>query len=93
MNEAIITEKEEKCKAHYRVRTRFECLNGCYVVVADNIRTLEEAYKKVAEEGRNTARVYYIDKIEPKLFSRITARVARKRLEEIQVERRENAET
>lgn len=80
-------------EGYYRIRTRFEGLNGCYVVVADNIRTLEEAYKKVAEEGRKTARVYYIDKIEPKLFSKVTARVARKRLEEIQSERRENAET
>lgn len=84
---------EENCKAYYRIRTRYEGLNGCYVVVADNISTLEEAYKKVAEEGRKTARVYYIDKIEPQLFSRITARVARKRLEDIQAERRENAET
>lgn len=75
---------------YYRIRTRLEGLNGCYVIVADNIPTLKEAYEKVVEEGKRTARVFYIDRIEPELFSKLTARVAKKRLEEIEAEEKEN---
>ena len=78
---------------HYRIRTRFEGINGCYIVVADDIPTIEEAYKKIIEQGRNTPRVFFIDEVQPKLFSKVTARVARKRLEEIEAERKEDAET
>ena len=69
----------------FRIRARYEGLKGAMVILADNVPTLEKAYEIVAKEGKGTSRVFYIDEVKPELFSKITARVAQNRLNEIRL--------
>lgn len=73
----------------YRVRTRFDALYGKNVIVKDNIPSLEEAYKIVIENGKGTNRHFYIDEVEPILYSKLTAKIAKQRLDEIKSIREE----
>jgi len=76
---------------HYRVRTRMGGINGEMVVVKDNIPSMVEAYEVIAKEGRGTGRHFYLDVIEPRLFSKCTAKIALQRLDEIRMNK-ENEE-
>lgn len=70
---------------YYRVRTRAKDLSGETEIIATNISSLKSAYEIIieCEQEKNTSRKYYIDEIEPKLFSKLTVKEAKKRLEEI----------
>ena len=74
---------------YYRVRTRFDALNGRNVVIADNVPTLEKAYEIIIENGKGRNRHFMIDEVEPILFSKLTAKIAEKRLEELKAIREE----
>ena len=69
---------------YYRVRTRKD--KDHMVVIADNLPTLEDAYNVVYTHGHHTSLKFYIDEVEPKLFSKLTSRTALKRLEELKHE-------
>lgn len=77
---------------YYRVRAKKSTLHGGMVVVADNLPSLKLAYEEIIKDGKGTGRVYYIDEVEPKLFSKLTVKVAKRRLDEIQTEERNNDE-
>ena len=66
---------------YYRIRTRTS--TDKIIVIADNIPTLEEVYKIVLVRGIGTPRKFYIDEVNPKLFSKLSAREAKKRLEDM----------
>jgi len=66
---------------YYRIRTK-STINGCTVVIVDNIPSLKEAYEIIVSKGKGTARKFYIDEVSPKLFSKLSAREAEKRLQE-----------
>ena len=68
---------------YYRVRTRINAVGGKCVTIKDKIPTLKQAYECIIENAKGTPRKYYIDEIEPKLFSKLSAKEAQKRLEEI----------
>lgn len=76
---------------YYRVRTRMGGINGGVVVVKDNIPSMVEAYEIIAKEGKGTGRHFYLDVIEPRLFSKLTAKIAVQRIEEIKMNK-ENEE-
>ena len=69
---------------YYRIRTRTS--TDKIIVIADNIPTLEEAYKIVLVRGIGTPRKFYIDEVNPKLFSKLSAREAKIRLEDMKNE-------
>ena len=73
---------------YYRIRTRLKAIGGNIVTIADNVPNLKRAYEIIMEHGKGTPRKYYIDEIEPKLFSKLSVREAQIRLEEIQTEER-----
>lgn len=76
---------------YYRVRTRVKGLNGRNEVIADKLPNLEEVYDLVIREGKGKARhFYYVDEVNGKeinLFSKVTAKVAEQRLNEIRYEK------
>ena len=74
---------------YYRIRTRMRAVGGETVIVADNIPTLERAYEIVVEKGKGTSRHFSIDEVEPKMFSKLTAKIAESRLDEIRAIREE----
>ena len=76
---------------YYRVRTKIGGLNGEMVVVKDYIPSMVEAYEIIAKEGKGTTRHYYLDVIEPRLFSKCTAKIALQRIDEIRMNK-ENEE-
>jgi hypothetical protein len=61
-------------------------------VAKDGIKTLEEAYRLIARYGAQFPqnRKYSIDEVKPELFSVVTAKVAKKRLEEMHNKEEDN---
>ncbi len=74
----------------YRIRCRDN--RGKSYVAKDGIKTLEEAYELIAFHGTHCPqnRKYSIDEVKPELFSVVTAKVAKKRLEELHKEEEDN---
>lgn len=57
-----------------------------------NFDELEDAYEFIRMYGKNEhpSKKYYIDEVNAKLFSAVTVGVARKRLDEMRMEDKEN---
>lgn len=74
----------------YRIRCRDK--KGKSFIFLDEIEDLEMAYYLIDSFGihQHPSRKYYIDVIEPKLLSVVTVGVARKRLDEIRMEGKED---
>lgn len=66
---------------YFRIRTRTG--TDKITVVADNVPTIEKAYEIVVDKGAGSPRKFYIDEVNTKLFSKLSVREARKRLDDL----------
>ena len=66
-------------ETYYRIRVRYRDEKS--VVIADHIKDIETVYKMIVNLDDKTNRKYHIDKVDVNIFSMVTGRLAKQRLE------------